>query len=57
MVSINKEKNIKNYFDDIVNFIRDKFPESLFNIVIIICIAYIISKIISIFNIHINYTF
>ena len=51
------EKNLKDYFDDIIQFIKEKFPKSLFSIIIIICIAYIISKLISIFNIHINYSF
>ena len=51
------EKDLKGFFDDIIQFIKEKFPESLYSIVIIICIAYIISKLISIFNIHINYSF
>ena len=51
------KKNLKGFFDDIIQFIKEKFPKSLFSIIIIICIAYIISKLISIFNIHINYSF
>jgi len=52
-----KEKNLKDYFDDTIQFIRENFLESLSTIIVIICIAYIISKIISIFNVHINLSF
>ena len=54
---VKEEKDFKDYFDDVIQFIKDTFSESLLSIVIIICIAYIISKIISIFNVHVNLSF
>ena len=54
---VEKDKSFMDYFDNIVAFIKQKLPESMYNMVLIIAIAYIISHIISIFNIHINYSF
>ena len=51
--------DIINKFNNIIedNKEHDSIMNSLYYIVMIIVIAYIISKVISIFNIHINYTF
>ena len=53
------EKNSNNILNDIEDFFNKIMPTNnkLFNIIIIICIAYIISKIISIFNVHVNLSF
>ena len=53
------EKNSNNILNDIEDFLNKIMPTNnkLFNIIIIICIAYIISKIISIFNVHVNLSF
>ena len=52
-----EKKNLKDYFNDLIDFIKKNLPESFLTIVIIVCIAYIISKIISIFNINVNLSF
>ena len=51
--------DIINKFNNIIedNKEHDSIMNSLYYIIMIIVIAYIISKVISIFNIHINYTF
>ena len=56
---IEEKKNSNNILNEIKNFFKKIMPTDnlLFNIIIIICIAYIISKIISIFNVHINLSF
>ena len=57
--SVKKDsKALFDYINDFIDYIKSKFPDNtLSGIIIIILIAYIFSKIISIFNIHINYTF
>ena len=53
-----KKENNKNFFDEILNFIKNEsIIHTILKIVIIICIAYIISKFISIFNVHVNFSF
>ena len=52
-----KEKNLKDYFDDVIQFINENFLESLSTIIIIICIAYIISSLIQMFKINVNLSF
>ena len=54
---VKEEKDFKDYFDDVIQFIKDTFPESLLSIVIIICIAYIISSLIQMFKINLNLSF
>ena len=56
-MSKGKKKSLKNYFNDLIQFIKDNLPESFLTIVIIVCIAYIISKIISIFKVNVNLSF
>lgn len=52
-----KKKSLKDYFNDLIEFIKKNLPESFLTIVIIVCIAYIISKIISIFKVNVNLSF
>ena len=55
---IEQKKNSNNILNDIRDFFNRISKDNLvFKIVIIICIAYIISKIISIFNVHVNFSF
>ena len=45
-----KEKNLKDYFDNVIQFINENFLESLSTIIIIICIfSYFIFTLIFIF--------
>ena len=55
----NSEKKNKNLFEKIINLIKDFFQKNntISTIVIIVCIAYIISKIISIFKVNVNLSF
>ena len=55
----NIEKKNKNLFEKIINLIKDFFQKNntISTIVIIVCIAYIISKIISIFKVNVNLSF
>ena len=52
-----EKKGLKDYFNNLIQFINDKLPESFLTIVIIVCIAYIISKIIDIFKVNVNLSF
>lgn len=52
-----EKKSLKDYFNNLIKFIKDNLPESFLTIVIIVCIAYIISKIISIFKVNVNLSF
>tara|TARA_B100001094_G_scaffold81365_1_gene77592 strand:- start:3722 stop:4165 length:444 start_codon:yes stop_codon:yes gene_type:complete len=52
-----EKKSLKDYFNDLIQFINGNLPESFLTIVIIVCIAYIISKIIDIFKVNVNLSF
>lgn len=52
-----EKKSLKDYFNDLIDFIKKNLPESFLTIVIIVCIAYIISKIIDIFKVNVNLSF
>lgn len=59
MLNVEKENKNKNLFEKIINLIKDFFQKNntISTIVIIVCIAYIISKIISIFKVNVNLSF
>ena len=59
MINVEKENKNKNLFEKIINLIKDFFQKNntISTIVIIVCIAYIISKIISIFKVNVNLSF
>ena len=52
-----EKKSLKDYFNNLIQFIKKNLPESFLTIVIIVCIAYIISKIIDIFKVNVNLSF
>ena len=56
-MSKGEKKSLKDYFNNLIQFIKKNLPESFLTIVIIVCIAYIISKIISIFKVNVNLSF
>lgn len=55
----NSEKKKKNLFEKIIDSVKKFLRENnkISTIVIIVCIAYIISKIISIFKVNVNLSF
>ena len=54
-----REENSNNILNEIKKFFKRIMPTDnlLFNIVIIVCIAYIISSLIQMFNINLNLSF